>query len=333
MFKRKRDPLVVQLSAKLTLVLAFFVSIAFFAQHFWVFDIFSNFVIQYAIISAILFIPLYLSRKYAYATLAISIFVFQCYQVAPLFKQQASIEGKQQEEIKVLQYNVKGNNKNVDEMAKWVISNSEDVDIVVLLEVTNEWRPALERIKWTYPYHISRETDDNFGIAVLSKLLIDELQIQNVDSTGIASAVIKGSTLKHDIPFVLKAIHTPPSLTPGLAETRNNILMLSAENMANEKIDHKMLIGDLNTTRYSPWFTKVAELSGLRDSNEGLGLSGDGFVGTWPAILPKPFGIAIDNLLISKNIIVKNKEYGPSMGSDHFPVITTFAFLTSEEDK
>jgi endonuclease/exonuclease/phosphatase (EEP) superfamily protein YafD len=79
----------------------------------------------------------------------------------------------------------------------------------------------------------------------------------------------------------------------------------------------KILIGDLNTTVWSPYFSQLVEESGLRDARKGFGV-----VPTWPTDFPTPLmRIPIDHCLVSRDIRVVNIGAGPRVGSDHLPLI------------
>ena len=151
------------------------------------------------------------------------------------------------------------------------------------------------------------------------------MEVKYIGKNKYPIIIIRGATVNYDIPFVLYGIHPHPPVFPSYAKARNDLLVSSAKSLAGEEIDYKMLVGDFNTTNYSPWFSYVKEITDLNDSNEGLGL-----ISTWPSFVPNTFGLAIDNALISDNIIVESKELGPSMGSDHYPVVSSFKFKLPE---
>lgn len=296
----------------------------------WPFELLSHFVVQYAFLLGILAVWLMLAKRHRWAWITLCILATQAYQLWPFFShhtpdiaQEAGTRFKE-EDVRVLQYNVDRNNDNVNDMAHWIISHSEDVDIVVLLEVTDKWQVAIERIKWSYPYHISKEVRGNRQIVVLSRLLIDELEVQEL-TNGVSGIVLRGATVNGDAPFVLYGIHPSAPVFPSLAAQRNTVLLSASKKIAEEQAKYKILVGDFNTTPFSPFFKKAVATSGLYNSSEGMGLWG-----TWPSFIPKFFAISIDNMLISKWIKVDNKQLGPSMGSDHYPVITTLKFLIPE---
>jgi endonuclease/exonuclease/phosphatase (EEP) superfamily protein YafD len=308
----------------ITILLVVSVGLSFLAPFSWFFDLFSNFVLQYTAIGGVLALLLVLSRRTGWAMLALLVTISQGVQLIPMFKPQMA-GAEKYEDIKVLQYNVHRGNNNVDQITKWIISQSETVDVVALLEVNDKWQDSIERIKWAYPYHISKDMRGGRKMVLLSKLFIDEIEVKYFGESDSPAIVLRGETVGYEMPFVIYGMHPPPPVLPSYAKRRNELLMESATSMAKEKADYKIILADFNTTRFSPNFKKMTKTAGLYDSNIG-----QGFVSTWPKRMGKFFGIAIDNILLSDNIIVNNKEIGPSMGSDHFPVISSLRFIPKE---
>ena len=76
-----------------------------------------------------------------------------------------------------------------------------------------------------------------------------------------------------------------------------------------------MVVGDLNTSPWSPVFHDLLRASGLRD-----GRAGHGIQPTWPSLFPLLW-TPIDHCLVSRGLIVQRFQRGPYVGSDHFPLI------------
>ena len=83
--------------------------------------------------------------------------------------------------------------------------------------------------------------------------------------------------------------------------------------------DVVLVLGDLNMTFRSSLFQWFLRESGLRDSRRGFG-----WQATWPVAVPL-LATPIDHGLVSHEINVLNRELGPNVGSDHFPVILEFS--------
>jgi len=318
-----------QLWVLCTFMLLLSVVFSLLAHLNWVFDLFSHFVIQYIIVSAALAILLLLFKRKGWALVAVLIMGSQVYKVKPYFGIN-EVTDSPYDEVKILQYNVNRNNKNVEQMARWIVSKSEDIDIVVLLEVNERWQESIRRIKWAYPYHISKDMRGGRNMVVFSRLYVDEIEIKQFGENKSPAIVIRGETTGYEQDFVLYGAHPPPPILPSYAKANGVILDSIARHIAKEKIDHKMLVADFNRTRFSPHFKDMIDKSELNDSNEGFGF--EALQPSWPSFLPNLMGITIDNVLVSDNIIVDNRELGPAMGSDHYPVITTLKLVVPDEN-
>ena len=79
-----------------------------------------------------------------------------------------------------------------------------------------------------------------------------------------------------------------------------------------------VLLGDLNSTPWGAHFRKLVHDSALRDSAQGRGVHP-----TWPAIDPL-LRIPIDHCLLSPAIGLVDRQVGPDIGSDHYPLIVDF---------
>ncbi len=88
-----------------------------------------------------------------------------------------------------------------------------------------------------------------------------------------------------------------------------------------------ILSGDLNSTYYAPLYRMVLQRSGL----VGTRMWG-GILGTWPGFLPQPLRITLDHTLVTPGIQIVNCRIGPSVGSDHKPLIIDLYIPPEEND-
>ena len=330
MARRRRNKIAgkTRILTALSMLLCLSVLFSFLAPFSWFFELFSHFALQYAVFAAILAPFLLLRKKITMAIVMVLIFAVNAYQVAPLIKKNIIDEEAYYDTVRVLQFNVNKDNQNIEKITRWIVSNSEDFDVVVLFEINDKWEEALRRIKWAYPYHIKKELRKDRSVIIFSRLYVDELEVKYIGEENAPSVVMRGETVGYEIPFAIYTAHPPPPVLPSYAKRNRELLIGVAEEMAKEDIAHQMLIADMNSTRYSPTFKEVADISGLHDSNEGLGVNN--FITTWHSWLTPSFGLMLDNILISDNVEVIDKRVGPAMGSDHYQVISTVRFMLEE---
>jgi endonuclease/exonuclease/phosphatase (EEP) superfamily protein YafD len=125
-------------------------------------------------------------------------------------------------------------------------------------------------------------------------------------------------------PLCLLAIHPYPPMSEDRFQERNLVLRAVAAAATQRSADPIMLLGDLNASSFSPIFSEVVGLSGLRDSQLDFGLQR-----SWPTdhyLLRIP----IDHCLTSPRVVVQQRWLGPHVGSDHLPVLVDFSIRPAE---
>ncbi|MEM1009786.1 MAG: endonuclease/exonuclease/phosphatase family protein, partial [Myxococcota bacterium] len=81
----------------------------------------------------------------------------------------------------------------------------------------------------------------------------------------------------------------------------------------------KMVLGDFNCTSWSPTFQQFLKQSRLLDSRQGWGVQPSWMLHTGL------FAIPIDHVLISKEILIHQRQVGEDIGSDHRPISVKFS--------
>jgi endonuclease/exonuclease/phosphatase (EEP) superfamily protein YafD len=122
-------------------------------------------------------------------------------------------------------------------------------------------------------------------------------------------------------PLALIATHLRSPITPSDAAARNRQLAALVRRVAAERALQKIVVGDLNITRWSPLYAQLTDVAGVRDGQEGFGLGA-----SWPSVFGRWLGIPIDQTLVSSGVRVVHRAVGPNLGSDHLPVTTTVEF-------
>jgi endonuclease/exonuclease/phosphatase (EEP) superfamily protein YafD len=197
----------------------------------------------------------------------------------------------------------------------------EDPDILVLEEVTEEWLQQLEPVLSGYAHRIEEPRDDNFGIALFSKLPVISEEIRECGAAAVPSILAEFAS--GGSRFAVLATHPVPPTSEAYSRWRNEQLAELPKWIAEQQ-SAVVLLGDLNVTPWSPHFARLLRKSGLRDSARGRGV-----VGTWPAFLPF-LRIPIDHCLHSAGIEIVDRRRGAQTGSDHFPLIVDFVISTEK---
>ena len=284
------------------------------ARYHWSFELMTHFTVH-SMLGAIVFaVLLSLFRKWKLTAVAILILSLNASQVCPYLvtgTQAATDHGG----LKVLVSNVHTSNVQ-HPLLKDMISD-EQPDFVVLLEVNDLWSSQLEPLRDEYPHVVKRIRNDNFGIAVFSRLPLEESRILEFGDSRVPSIVsrvqVDGTTT------TLIATHPLPPVGASYAATRD-AHMEALATFVSACDGHVVVMGDLNTTPWSPCFLDFLEVSGLSDPRRGCGI-----LPTWPGEYSR-IGIPIDHVLVSSGIEVTDLRVCDSIGSDHRPLTATLQF-------
>jgi endonuclease/exonuclease/phosphatase (EEP) superfamily protein YafD len=142
---------------------------------------------------------------------------------------------------------------------------------------------------------------------------------------GPTTHAISGSAVGFDVELIatgdvihLLAVHTPSPITPGRASMRDQRLDEVGE-WARDIRGPAAVFGDFNATPYSAAFARVVSRGDLTSS-----LDGRGWQPSWPVALGR-FGIPIDHLFFSDELVTVERATGPSFGSAHRSLWVTLA--------
>ena len=298
-----------------TLLLCAATVLAFFGGTWWRFDLLANFRLQYLLCLILSLIALLAGKKWPWAGVAGVFVVANFVDILPAFVGRGGQVASSSKPLTILLANVLTSNKEYERVRQLVRSN--DPDIFAVLEASETWINELSSLREKYPHAVSRPRNDNFGIALFSRIPFEESEIVEIGEAGLPTAIARIHF--GDTPLTVIATHPLPPTRRSTARHRNRQLGELADYVRSVK-GPVIVIGDLNTTPYSPHFKKLLRESGLRDSRRGRGIQP-----TWQAQLPWFLRIPLDHVLHSSEITVLRRRLGPNIGSDHLPVIVEFS--------
>jgi endonuclease/exonuclease/phosphatase (EEP) superfamily protein YafD len=217
--------------------------------------------------------------------------------------------------LRLLLANVLVSNRQRDRVLDLVAE--ADADVLVFQEVDDRWMAALVGLQREYPYGVGRSRNDAFGIAVFSRIPLEQAQCLDLGGAGRPSAIARLSV--DGIPISIVATHPMHPLSPRTFGLRNDQLEAVGDYAAG--LDQPLvLIGDLNVTMWSPWYRRLCEQAQLTDARLGFGVRA-----SWPTFLPSIMRLPIDHCLVSDELVVTDCRLGPVFGSDHRPLIVDVA--------
>ena len=194
--------------------------------------------------------------------------------------------------------------------------NDKSPDILVIQELDDKWSEELQAVKENYPfiYEISRQ--DNFGIALYSKIHITEIRkffVGTLDVPAISAFCDYEGKV-----FEIICIHTTPPTNQTYFKNTQKIINDLANYVAEN--GHNVIItGDFNTAPYSYNYKNFVKTSKMKDLSNI-------FHPTWSAFWLSPFRITLDHIFVTKSFAVRDYAVGNNIGSDHLPIWAEISF-------
>ena len=275
-------------------------------------ELFSHFKLQYLGSALLLAIVFAITRRPRLLALCAGLAVLNAWFVLPWYVGADDAPGDGAI-IRLMQANVLGfRDPNAELLLTQV--ETEQPDILVVQEYTPGWHRALQGELSEYPHRLNEPQDGAFGIALFSKIPFENARIVHAPPMGHPEIRAELEIAGRQVHFV--SAHPMPPMGKEWIEARNAQLLALGEELGQAPRP-TILIGDLNTSMWSPTYQAFERLSGLRNARKGHGLSP-----TFPVFLPIAL-IPIDHVLVSEEFAVTDFRSGDRTGSDHLPIIVT----------
>ncbi|MEQ8468993.1 endonuclease/exonuclease/phosphatase family protein [Coleofasciculus sp. E1-EBD-02] len=275
------------------------------------FELLSHFKVQYFIISCIVLLLLSLARRKTWWLISLFCLTLNAVEVIPWYIPQFSdINTPSGQPLRVLLANVYSDNQRYAEFISLV--KAEKPQLLVVQEVNPIWSQQLEALKPLLPYQIVHPRFDNFGIAVYSAIPLRNTEIKSFTEYDIPSIFTEVQWQGQTVSII--ATHPLPPINAEYFNSRNQQLLELGKVISLTNTIHAV-IGDLNTTMWSPYYRKFIRQTGLKNARAGFGI-----LPTWPQGAPM-LQIPLDHCLISPEINVLKIRTAGNIGSDHRPLI------------
>lgn len=193
-------------------------------------------------------------------------------------------------------------------------------DVLVTLESDKWWESQLACLETDMPETMKCPLDNLYGMHVYSRLPLHEKKISFLVEDEIPSmhALIELPTGDRVRTHFLHPAPPSPTENPESAE-RDAELVIVARSAADSDLPI-IVTGDLNDVAWSRTTRLFRKLSGLLDPRVGRGMFNTFHVDypflRWP----------LDHLFHSNHFTVRAIRRLPTIGSDHFPLLTRLAF-------
>lgn len=221
-------------------------------------------------------------------------------------------------QLKIMVSNVLTPNKAKHKLIDLV--NYEKPDILITLESDTKWEQALSVIESDYPYTVKVPLDNLYGMHLYSKLELIEPEVKYLIIDDIPS-IHSQLRLQCGRIIWLYCLHPmPPSPTEADKSTTRDAELLMVGRHIKENELTAILAGDLNDVAWSKTTRRFQRISGLLDPRIGRH-----FINTFHVDYPF-LRWALDHIFHSTCFTVVDIRRLPSIGSDHFPVLTTLQY-------
>jgi len=284
---------------------------SFLGDVYWLLELTTHFRLQYLLFAGfflLIFVPL---KMWRWAGVALLCLAINAAYVLPWYWPANSVQPDAKgQRLRLALSNVLWDNKHHADVIQFV--RSEKPDLVFFQEVTPRWAKEFEVLRAEFPHSRLDPADDAGGMALFSRLPFEQAELAPLaDYNGpaiIAQVSVGGRLLS------MVSVHAPPPGGKKNFDHRTEIFDQTAAYL-NTLPEPKILVGDLNTTMWSPYYKRLVEKIGLKNVREGFGV-----LPSWPTYLP-PLFIPIDHCLVSREIQVIEVRTGSRVGSDHLPLI------------
>ncbi len=288
--------------------------LALWAADAWLADLLVHFRVQYLVIGLVAAPWFAWRRRWPLAAAALVAIALNAGPVVAVLRLSSTAVTAPRDGVplRIASANVFFLNRSYAAVIAW--ARAAQPDVLLLLEVTAEWRRALAPLEAQYPWHRYATDRGHHGLLLLSRWPLSDVVTHPTDQPTLRPVVFATVT-RQGVPLRLAAMHATWPLRPRESRQRARDLAALAAAAAHRGPLPFVGLGDLNISPFSPHFHALLHDGGLRSASAGRG-----WQPTWPAMFP-PLGIQIDHALVSPEVRVQAFERGSSNGSDHRPIV------------
>lgn len=256
--------------------------------------------------------------------------LFQVLPYMPIYPKQVEYAKQANEKkiIKLLIYNVLIDNRKSTELLELV--KKINPDVVLLAEPDERWLRELVELDAEYPFSVKYPLDNAYGIALYSRLRLENPQLKFIIEDDIPSIHTEVELASGDL-INLFCLHPRPPIPPenDRSDERDAELIIVGRKIKSMN-NPTIIAGDLNDVAWSRTTTLFQKISSLLDPRIGRGLYSSFHTHHWFVRFP------LDHVFHSNHFRLVELKRLPDIGSDHFPIYIALSYehtaeLTQEE--
>lgn len=241
--------------------------------------------------------------------------------------------------LKIVTFNVKPDNDNMDAVIDWLQAQEADVIFLQELNMLGGREALLETMAETYPHQVTSEARP--GLVTLSRLQVTEASEFNLANIPQRRVVVRTPTRL--VALYNVHLNDPLQETPRIRnvplldlisrydETRRNAQIAQLQALLDDELLPFIVAGDFNLSEYSLVYDDLNAQLGdaYRETTIGLG-------STWPAAAFEEFPgtlpplLRLDYIWHNAEIVAHEVHIGPQLGSDHLPLVGQMVILPLE---
>ena len=226
----------------------------------------------------------------------------------------------QQNTVGIMTANVLITNKQAADFLQ-IVKNT-DPDMLLVMEVDKWWVSQLEPLKNNYPYTMEYPTSNAYGMALYSRLPLENTSIKFLNHEDVPSFHAR-VVLPSGKAFIFHGVHpvapVPSSKYPDNVGEEEVALLKIGKIVAKDSLP-AIVAGDFNDVSWSHTSRLFGQEGNLNNVRIGRGLyntfSAKSVIQRWP----------IDHYFVTKEFALLELERLQKFGSDHFPMYAKFVF-------
>jgi endonuclease/exonuclease/phosphatase (EEP) superfamily protein YafD len=276
----------------------------------WVFEVATVFRLQYAALLVAAGLLALALRQPSLVLAAVGLAAVNIAAVAP-WQDAPRAAASADPTLRIVAFNVKSGNDRYDQLAPLVARLHPDV--LGLLELTPEWARAAKRASSRLRPRRFVVRRGAYGLGLLSATPPTALGVRRFPADGPSVLIARFRIREQPVTFVLVHVHTPFA---GSVHERELRTLAAARPSLGSRL---IVCGDFNTVSWSAQFRDFSRSARLTDVFRGAW-----HAYSWPSWSPL-LAVPLDHCLISSGLAVRGRHFGPSIGSDHFPLVLDVA--------
>jgi endonuclease/exonuclease/phosphatase (EEP) superfamily protein YafD len=279
----------------------------------WVFEPATVFRLQYVVLllaAALLALAL---QQWYLVVAAVALSGVNIAAIAPWQDGPRSAASSADPTLRIVAFNVKSGNHRYDQLAPLVAELKPDV--LGLVELTPGWAHAADSASSRVRPRGFAVQRGAYGMGLLSAATPTAISARHFPADGPVVLIARFTIRDRPLTFVLVHVHTPFA---GSVHERE----LRALAAARPSLGSRLIVcGDFNTVSWAAQFQDFSRSTGVTDVFRGAW-----HAYSWPS-WSRLLGVPLDHCLISSGLAVRERHFGPSIGSDHFPLVVDVAIL------